>query len=114
MEKMTLTIGVAPNTENPCMLVLRARGYTLRQWFVRDKEGEHDQHFEAIKEGRRFVGESGEEVLGLIAMWEVRGDDWRTTDDEPEIVDELYPKAITYDQKGRVLGVGDEEVKQPK
>lgn len=114
MEKMTLTIGVAGNTENACLLALRHKGFTLRQWFVRDKDGEYEQHFDAVKDGRRFVGETAEEVLGLAAMWEVRGDDWMTAADEPLVVDELYPTSITYDTKGRAVEIGDEEVKQPK
>jgi len=108
--KSVPTIRVADNTENPCLLVLKQKGYELRQWFIRDADGEYEQHFDAVKDGRKFSAERAEEVLGLAVMWETRGEDWQTRADEPDMIDRLYPQSNTYDAKGRVVEIGDEDV----
>lgn len=106
----SLCIRIAGNTENPCLLALRAKGYKLTLWFTRDRAGDYQQDYDAEKDGRLFSATTPAELLGLVAMWEVRGDDWQTRAGEPYIYDELYPSSITYDMEGKVIEVGDEEV----
>jgi hypothetical protein len=107
-----LTIGSAGNTRNPCLLALRAKGYTLRFWFTKTGENDYQSHVDAEKDGRHFSAPDAAELLGLVAMWEVRGDDWQTKPDEPDVYDELYPSSITYDAEGNVIEVGDSEVRR--
>jgi hypothetical protein len=107
----SLCIRIAGNTENPCLLALRAKGYELTLWFTKDPAGGYNQNFDAEKGGRSFSATTAAELLGLVAMWEVRGDDWQTRPGEPDIYDELYPSSVTYDAEGAVIEVGDEEVR---
>ena len=100
-----LSIRIAGNTGNPCLLALRAKGYRLTNWYHPD--GEYRSNFDAEKDGRQFSATSPEELLGLVAMWEVRGDDWRKKPDEPSICDELAEKALTYDSEGNVVNDAD-------
>lgn len=104
--KRILTIGSAGNTGNPCLLALRAKGYTLKVWRTKSEMNKYGIHYEAEKDGRVFIASNDAELLGLVAMWEVRGDDWRTKPGEPYIHDELYPTAITYDSEGNAVEVG--------
>ena len=71
-------IRIAGNTWNPCLLALRAKGYKLTLSFTRMANGEHRKDIDAEKDGRVFSATTEAELIGLIAMWEVRGDDWKT------------------------------------
>ena len=102
-----LAIGSAGNTWNPCLLALRAKGYTLKFWFTKSSEKDYQQHINAEKDGRFFCATDPAELLGLVAMWEIRGDNWKTKPGEPDIYDELYPESITYDPEGNILEKGD-------
>ena len=44
-----------------------------------------------------------EELLGLVAMWEVRGDDWRLKPGEAAIDDELHAASRTFNREGNEL-----------
>jgi hypothetical protein len=64
----------------PCVAVIQAKGYAISHY-----RSETDMPFwDAEKEGCRFSADSAESLLGLIAMWEQRGDDWYVNDDEWE------------------------------
>src|SRR4051812_34157582 len=102
-----LTIGSAGNTQNPCLLALRAKGYAIQFSFTKSGENDYDSHIHAEKDGRHFYASNAAELLGLVAMWEVRGDDWKTKSGEPDVYDELYPSSITYDREGNVIERGD-------
>ena len=106
-----MTIRIAGNTWNPCLLALRAKGYSLRFWFIKIGENEYHSNIDAEKDGRCFSATTGPELLGLVAMWEVRGDDWKTKTTEPDVYDELYHESMTYDREGNVLEVGDEGIR---
>lgn len=103
-------IRIAGNTWNPCLLALRAKGYKLTLSFTRMANGEHRRDIDAEKDGRLFSATTEAELIGLIAMWEVRGDDWKTKPGEPDVLNELYPSSITYDQEGNVIEIGDKPV----
>lgn len=105
-----LTIGSAGNTQNPCLLALRAKGYAIRIWFTKSGDDYHCQ-IDAEKAGRHFSATNAAELLGLAAMWEVRGDAWQTKPGEVDVYDELYPSSLTYDREGNIIEVGDDPVK---
>jgi hypothetical protein len=107
----SVCIRIAGNTWNPCLLALRAKGYKLTFSFTKRREGDYSQDIDAEKDGREFSATTAAELLGLVAMWEVRGDEWKTKPAESDVYDELYPSSITYDLEGNILEVGDEEVK---
>lgn len=102
-------IRIAGNTSNPCLLALRAKGYEIAFWFQMRADG-YQQNIDAKKEGHEFSATTAEELLGLVVMWEVRGNDWQTKPDEPYVYDELYPSSVTYDRDGNVIEIGDTPV----
>jgi hypothetical protein len=100
----TLCIRVAGNTMIPCLQAIAAKGYTITHYFFGDKIGEWDRpQWDAEKDGRLFSATGPEELLGLIAMWEVRGDDWRLKPGEAELYDRLVEAAPMYDAEGDVV-----------
>ncbi len=94
----------------PCLLALRAKGYTLTLSFTKGPDGSCRAEYDAVKGDRAFSATTAQELLGLVAMWEVRGDDWRTRQGEPWVSDDLYPSAVTYDLEGNALAVGGRPV----
>jgi hypothetical protein len=70
------------NTYNPCLIVLRNKGYDL--WLEKSEE----QNLWCARKGdRRFLAYSGPELLGLVVLWEQLGDDWNRQ--QPDIYEEL-------------------------
>jgi hypothetical protein len=81
-KNLTLYLHTAGNTVVPCLQVLIAKGYAVSHYFL-DLGGEEKRpQWAAEKDNRLFAAEGLEELLGLVAMWEVRGDDWRLKDGE--------------------------------
>ena len=81
--KPQLSLVAAGNTTNPSLVVLRSKGYDLR--VEQEKDGRTS--YVATKDGREFLGYSGPELLGLVALWENLGDDWNSQ--KPDILGEL-------------------------
>ena len=95
-----LSIRVAGNTGPRCLFVLRQKGYDIHLSY--DKRGDECYpYYDARKAGRFFSCDSPEGLLGLVAMWEAKGDDWRATVDEDWTwYDELQEEAKVYDEDG--------------
>lgn len=103
-ERRALSIRIAGNTMIPCLQAIVAKGYTVRHYFLGNKRGEWDRpQWDAEKDGRYFSATGLEELLGLIAMWEVRGDDWRVKPGEAELHDRLVEAAPMYDADGHEI-----------
>ena len=50
----------------------------------------YSQVWWAMKDGRMFAADSCEELLGLISMWEMRGDDWNDwADNDMQMFDDF-------------------------
>jgi hypothetical protein len=81
--KRRFSLVAAGNTTNPSLIVLRSKGYELR--VEQEKEGQ--TAYVASKDGREFLGYSGPELLGLVALWECMGDNWNKQ--KPDILGEL-------------------------
>lgn len=76
------------NTMVPAVMTMRAKGYAVTS-FWRDGE----EHFAAEKDGNRFEAADPVAVLGLVAMYEVRGDALTPTDDEvDEFMRDYHPE----------------------
>ena len=93
--KRNLTIRIAGNTQNPALNTLREKGYKL--WIEPDDPNEEESEFidwNAEKNGRYFSATDPVELLGLVAMWEFRGDDWQHKTEEPDIAGELIHAAF--------------------
>ena len=99
-----LNITTAGNTYNPILLAIQTKNYKITLSFTVDEDGHETSHYDAEKDNRRFSARSPAELLGLIAMWEVRGDNWhhnRRT--EPDLHGELAELSVTYNQDGNVI-----------
>jgi hypothetical protein len=101
-------IRVAGNTQIPALLALRAKGY--RVWLEYEKVDDPNNPWhpympdcQAEKDGANFSATTPVEQLGLVAMWETRGDDWKFKRGEPNILDELMASARTFDSDGNEL-----------
>jgi hypothetical protein len=92
-ETLKLYLHTAANTPIPCLQALVAKGYTVTHYFMDLGGAQKRPQWAAEKEGRLFTAERLEEVLGLIAMWEVRGDDWRLQEGEDALYEQLVREA---------------------
>lgn len=94
---------IAGNTEAPCYHAIIAKGFTVTmQCNITTSTGDDCLWtIEAIKNDHVFSATTMQELLGLIAMWEIRGDDWTVSDDECNYYfDEIRDKAPIYDFDG--------------
>jgi hypothetical protein len=99
-----LSIRIAGNTIIPCLQAIVAKGYSVTTYFLGEKPGDWDHpQWDAEKDGRVFSATGLEELLGLIAMWEVRGDDWRHNSGEAEVYKQLVESAPMFDSEGKVI-----------
>jgi hypothetical protein len=103
-----VTIRIAGNTQIPCLLALRAKGYRVRLDYHRlggpeVANPDYQLDYQAECEGGYFSATTPEELLGLVAMWEVRGNEWRLKPGEGAIDDELHAASRTFDSDGNEL-----------
>lgn len=74
------TIANAGNTEVPCYLSIEKLGYS----FSRVHEGTDNELWVAENGKLKFVASNQLELLGLIYMREIRGENWKAEDSEIE------------------------------
>jgi hypothetical protein len=70
--ELAFNLASSTNTTNPCLFVLRKKGYGLE---IIDT-GERCFYIAMKGESHRFVGDSAPELLGLVTLWEELGDCW--------------------------------------
>ncbi len=103
-----VSIRIAGNTWIPCLMALRAKGYHVRLDYLRvgssdTKSLDYQPDYQAECEGASFSATSPAELLGLVAMWETRGDDWKIRPGELELEKEIRDTARTFDSDGNEL-----------
>ena len=81
-----MQIAAAGNTEVPSYLVLIAKGYEVSY-----RCGEDDDLWFAKRDQNVFSASGPLELLGLVAMAESRGVNWRATDREIDMFLTKYP-----------------------
>jgi hypothetical protein len=101
-------IRIAGNTWIPALLALRAKGYRVWLEYHEVDDPASPWHpympdYQAQSEFGYFSATTAVELLGLVAMWEARGDDWKWKADEPDILGELTNAAKTFDSDGNEL-----------
>ena len=86
-----MKIAEAGNVENPCLLAIVSKGYTVYSKIFEGTDGEDPSLWMyATKDGNQFCSfEGAPGLLGLIHMWELRGNDWQTREDEPFLLGQL-------------------------
>ena len=86
----------ASNTHNSALITLRELGFELEivpPSLESEEETEIGMGFwRARTEGREFEASDPLTLLGLVAIWRHRGDDW-ARDEDPDIYDELLEDA---------------------
>jgi len=102
-------IRIAGNTGAPCYFVIKSKGYEIEMITYLDDNDEYDCTYEykAIKDNLLFSAISLEELLGLITMWEHRGDNWQTTKEEYSFFENIRDKSPTCDKDGNIVLEGD-------
>lgn len=103
---MSVSICISENTQLPTLLAIKAKGFTITTFYT-ERDGKIDKTdvvYDADKENCRFSANNPEQLLGLIAMWEIRGDDWKYDPDlEDNIYSELIESALVYDFEGNIV-----------
>lgn len=107
-ETYEVSIRIAGNTNSPCIHALLSKGYEVTLEYTRVKNPDsywYPYHpcWIAEKDKRRFSAVCPEELLGLVAMWEIRGNDWQVKRYEQLMVDKVYDTALFYDEEGNII-----------
>ena len=76
---------------NVAIITLRRKGY--RVWWEASERPSADDWW-AKKESREFVARSPLALLGLVALWEDRGDEWQKKPGEPDLLRQLKLEAL--------------------
>ena len=95
------SLRIAGNTENPALLALKAKGYELSLEYFKENDKNSPwypeiPYWEAYKGNRRFSATSPVELLGLVALWETRGDKWQTAKGELQLYDQLIKTSSNF------------------
>ncbi len=78
----TMRLVAAGNTYNPCLLVIRGKGYELSV-----TESAERTFWHANKLGICFLAYSPPELLGIVTLWESLGHNWNQQ--VPNIIGEI-------------------------
>jgi len=105
MEEKRLSIRIAGNIRQPALLALKTKGYKLKLEYTKTKDKNdlwypYLPDWEAEKDGCIFSATTPVELLGLVSMWETRGDDWQPGKEEPNLYEELISSAKIFDFDG--------------
>lgn len=76
----TFRIAAAGNTEVPAYLALLEKGYRVHK----ERASADSEFWFASKDGHEFVAGGPIELLGVVAMFEIRGPQWKAKDEEIE------------------------------
>ena len=105
MSRANRTIRIAGNTLYPTLSVIDAKGYEIWLYYTTDSGTLDDciPCFTARKEGRLFGAASAVELLGVIALWEARGENWRATEDDVRLSREILDSVPIYGPDGTII-----------
>ena len=76
---------------NVSIVILRGKGY--RVWWEASERPSADDWWAEL-EGREFVATTPLALLGLVALWESRGDEWKEKQGEPNLLGKLKREAL--------------------
>jgi hypothetical protein len=82
-----IRIAAGANTMVPAYLTLLDKGYQVSRIDV----GEREETWQALKGDEEFFAEEPMSLLGLVALFESRGANWRATDDQIDEFLSRYP-----------------------
>jgi len=85
----------------PCLQAIVAKGYSVTHYFLGASQDDlNSPQWDAEQKGRHFSATTLQELLGLIAMWEVRGDDWMLKAGESALYNQLVEATRIHDSEG--------------
>jgi len=85
-----MQITACGNTEVPAYLALQQAGFDVSHRVENGLE-----MWIAKRDPVTLSGPSALEVLGLYAIWQIRGDDWKTSNDELDTyLAKYYPESL--------------------
>ncbi|TGO02272.1 hypothetical protein PN36_27660 [Candidatus Thiomargarita nelsonii] len=91
MEKK-IRLADAMNTYNSALLVLQTHGYKV--WLEPSEDDSELGTWWASKDEADFAAFDPLRLLGLIAMWEQRGNQWQRKANEENLYDKLLTQAL--------------------
>lgn len=102
-------IGISGNTAAPCLQIIQSKGFvvSMSTHLLSDDVWSAVHDYSAEKDGLIFNATNLEELLGLIAMWEHRGDSWHAKHDEVDVYHKLQDDSPLYDKDGKVIEHGE-------
>jgi hypothetical protein len=77
-----MSLTAAGNTYNPCLLLLRDKGYVLST-----EQADKRVIWCAEKNSHTFTAFSPPELLGIVVLWESQGAEWNRQ--QPDILGEV-------------------------
>ena len=80
------TLDASFATYNPCLLIVRDKGFEVRIKSYRSETKPVTCLYFAINNEIQLVASSAPELLGLVVLWETYGSNWNQQ--EPNIMDE--------------------------
>jgi len=88
-------IGDAMNTYNVALLTLKSRQYNV--WLEPGENEDETGYWHANRDDAEFIAFDPLRLLGLVAMWEQRGNNWERMQNEGNIYDELLTNTYGND-----------------
>lgn len=101
--ELRVKIRIASNTAAPCYSAMIKKGYKVAISVDQLSEDDYMFQYDATKDDLFFSATSPEELLGLIHMWEIRGDDWSGTKEEKDLYSFQKKNAPIYDEDGNLV-----------
>jgi len=81
-----MSLSAAANVLVPAYLVLQSKGYQVSRL-----QTEETEFWIAEGNGHRFVADSTIDLLGVIAVYEARGENWPASDEDLEMYMKHFP-----------------------
>lgn len=90
-------IADAANTCNTALQIIKTKGYKV--FLYPDSRENYSGDFWAIKGSKEFIGADPLRLLGVISIWENKGDDWQNNnlvkeDVFNEIINKAFPDSV--------------------
>lgn len=83
-----MKIASMANVEVPTILALKSMGFTIASRVV---NADQEMVWTASGKGNEYIAEDPLSLLGLAKLHEIRGDNWKVSDDE---IDEYLPMLV--------------------
>ena len=104
-DDFSFCIRIAGNTYPRSLMALHKKGYEVKNWCVcsidENNDKDYTHTYEALKDGRLFSADTPVELLGLVALWETRGDSWRdVSKEEWDFYENYQDESKIYDVDG--------------